>query len=82
MFKAKRMPDGVEKDNKIKGAMMLYNVLDSNSIISMSMCSSGRFSYNTAQGFARMANGKIIKGIIKMFDGVKAPALPKEKENK
>lgn len=82
MFKAKRMPDGVEKDNKIKGAMMLYNILDSNSIISMSMCSSGHFSYNMAQGFAHMANGKIIKGIIKMFDGVKAPALPKEKENK
>ena len=63
MKKAKRMPDGVEKDNKIKGALMLRNILDSNSLISMSMCSGGHFSYNMAVGFAHMANGKILKGI-------------------
>lgn len=67
MLKAKRMPDGVEKDNKIKGALMLYNILDSNSLISMSMCSGGHFSYNMAQGFAHMANGHIIKGIRAMI---------------
>lgn len=67
MAKAKKMPDGVEKDNKIKGALMLYNILDSNSIISMSMCSSGHFSYGMAEGFAHMANGHIIRGISAMI---------------
>jgi hypothetical protein len=83
MRKAKKMPEGIERDNKIKGAIMLHNILDSNSIVSMSMCSSGKFAYNLAEGFADMTNGKIIKGILKMSARVKAPKLPKDvKENK
>lgn len=83
MRKAKRMPEGVERDNKIKGAMMLYNILDSNSLISMSMCSNGRFGYNIAEGFAYMANGNIIKGIANMCKGIKPIEIPdKNKENK
>ena len=78
MKKAKKLPEGVERDNKIKGAMMLWNILDSNSIISMSMCSGGHFSYNMAKGFADMANSKIFAGIAKMCKGIKAPALPKK----
>ena len=81
MYKAKRMPEGVERDNKIKGAMMLYNVLDSNSLISMSMCSSGHFSYYMAKGFADLANGKLFKGLKNICTGVKAPGLPKECKN-
>ena len=82
MMKAKRLPEGVERDNKIKGAIMLHNVLDSDSLISMSMCSGGHFSYHMAEGFADMANGKILTGIKKMCKSIKAPALPKDKENK
>ena len=82
MMKAKRMPEGVERDNKIKGAIMLYNILDSNSLVSMSMCSGGHFSYHMAEGFADMANGKWISGVKKMCTGIKAPDLPKNKENK
>ena len=82
MMKAKRLPEGVERDNKIKGAIMLHNVLDSDSLISMSMCSGGHFSYHMADGFADMANGKILTGIKKMCKSIKAPALPKDKENK
>ena len=79
--KAKRLPEGVERDNKIKGALMLRNILSSNSLISMSMCSGGHFSYNMAKGFADMANGKIISGIRKMCVGEKTSARQKNKEN-
>jgi len=81
MAKAKKMPEGVERDNKIKGAMMLYNILDSNSLISMSMCSGGHFSYNMAEGFAHMANGNIIKGIASMCRGTE-PARTTEKQRR
>ena len=82
MAKAKRLPDGVERDNKIKGAIMLYNILDSNSLISMSMCSGGHFSFPMAEGFALLANGKFFKGIGKMCESVKAPTLPKDIKEK
>ena len=80
MLKAKFMKDGVEKDNKIKGAIFLKRILDSNSIITMSMSAGNSCPYNMAEAFVYFANGKIIKGLKHICNGVKAPALPKEKE--
>ncbi len=37
MKKAKKLPESVERDNKIKGAMFLKRILESNSVITMSM---------------------------------------------
>lgn len=78
MMKAKRMPEGVERDNKIKGALFLERILDSNSIITMSMSAGKSCPYNFAEGFMNLSNGKIIKGAMCFCKAVKAPALPKE----
>ena len=80
MRKAKKMPEGVERDNKIKGAIFLERILDSNSIITMSMSAGESCPYNMAEMFVHMANGRIIKGLKCWCSGVKAPALPKNKE--
>ena len=74
--KAKKMPEGTEKQNKIKGAKFLEIILDSNSIISLSMSSSGAFPYNFAQGFKELSNGHLFKGIGCFLKKIKAPALP------
>ncbi len=74
--KAKKMPEGTEKDNKIKGAIFLERILVTNSIRSMSMSSSGAMPYNFAEGFRDLANGHLIKGIKDFLRKIKAPALP------
>ena len=82
MRKAKKLPEGVERDNKIKGAIFLERILDSNSIITMSMSAGKSCPYNMAEMFVHMANGKIIKGLKCLCSGIKAPSLPKDKEKK
>jgi len=78
--KAKKFPEGTERDNKIKSALFLERALDSNSLISMSMSSGKAFPYHFAQGFAAAANGHLIKSIKSFCTGVKAPNLPKDEE--
>ena len=84
MKKAKNLPEGAERDNKIKGAMFLKRILDSNSIITMSMSAGKSCPYHFAKGFVDLANGRIIKGIKDFCSPVKTAALPKngEKEKK
>lgn len=82
MKKAKKLPEGIERDNKIKGAIFLKRILESNSIITMSMSAGTSCPYNFAQGFIHLANGHIIKGVKSFCSGIKAPALPKCKEDK
>ena len=81
MKNALKLPEGTERDNKIKGAMFLKRILESNSIITMSMSSGTNCPYNFAKGFADMANGRIIKGIKDFCSPVKTAALPKNKIN-
>ncbi|MGN0796629.1 MAG: glycoside hydrolase family 3 C-terminal domain-containing protein [Christensenellales bacterium] len=80
MKKALKLPEGTERDNKIKGAMFLKRILESNSIITMSMSGGKNFPYNFAQGFVNFANGRIIKGIKCFCTKIKVAKLPKEKE--
>ena len=82
MRKAKKLPEGAERDNKIKGAIFLERILDSNSIITMSMSAGASCPYNMAEMFVYLANGKIFKGLKCLCCGIKAPPLPKDKENK
>ncbi len=82
MKKAKKLPEGAERDNKIKGAMFLKRILESNSIITMSMSAGTYCPYNFAQGFVNMANGHLFKGIKCFCTKIKVPKLPKEKEEK
>ena len=81
MRKAKKMPEGAERDNKIKGAIFLRRILDSNSIITMSMSAGASCPYNMAEMFVNLANGRIIGGLKCLCTGIKAPSLPKDKEN-
>ena len=78
MLKAKMMKAGPERDNKIKGAIFLHRILDSNSIITMSMSAGASCPYNFANGFVHMANGNILKSLKSYLVGVQAPALPKD----
>lgn len=80
--KAKKLPEGVERDNKMKGALFLKRVLESNSIITMSMSGGKGFPYNFAQGFVNFANGHIFKGIKNFCSKIKVPELPRNKEDK
>lgn len=80
MKKAKKLPEGTERDNKIKGALFLKRVMESNSLMSMTMCAGKSFPYNFAQGFMFLANGKILKGIKCFCTEIKASALPKDKD--
>ena len=82
MKEAQKLPEGTEKDNKIKGAMFLKRILESNSIITMSMSSGTNMPYNFAQGFVNLANGRLIKGIKCFCTKIKVPALPKDEEEK
>ncbi len=77
MKKAKKLPEGAERDNKIKGAMFLKRILESNSVITMSMSAGKSCPYHFAKGFVDLANGRIIKGIKDFCSPVKVPALPK-----
>ena len=74
--KAKKLPDGTERDNRIKGAQAIEKMLDSGSLLTLSMASGGRFSYGLAVGFKEISNGHLIRGIKNMTKKIKAPALP------
>lgn len=80
MKKALKLPEGAERDNKIKGAMFLKRILESNSIITMSMSAGKSCPYYFAKGFVDLANGHIIKGIKDFCSTVKTAALPKDDE--
>ena len=82
MKKAKKLPEGTERDNKIKGAIFLKRILESNSIITMSMSAAKNCPYNFAQGFVNLANGHLFKGIKCFCTKIKVPNLPKYKEEK
>lgn len=75
---ASKMEDSIEKDNKIKGAIFLKRVLESNSLITMSMSGGKSFPYNFAQGFVELSNGHVIKAIRCFLNKIKVPKLPKE----
>ena len=81
MKKAKKLPEGTERDNKIKGATFLKRILESNSVGTMSMSAGKSFPYNFATGLIDLSNGRIIRGIKDMCSPIKAPALPKDENN-
>ena len=81
MKAALKMPEGIERDNKIKGAYFLKRILSSNSLISMSMSAGKSMPYNFARGFIELSNGHIFKGIKCFCTKIKVPKLPKEEEN-
>ena len=82
MKEARALPEGTEKDNKVKGAIFLRRILESNSLITMSMSAGRSMPYHFACGFRELANGHVIRGIRCFLSPVKVPKLPKESEEK
>ena len=80
MKEAKKLPEGKERDNKIKGAFFLKRILESNSLISMSMSAGKTMPYNFACGFMELSNGHLFKGIQCFCTKIKVPKLPKEEK--
>ena len=80
MKEAVKLPDGVEKENRIKGAIFLKRILESNSIRSATMCGGSQMPYNFAQGFAELTNGHLFKGIRCLMKKINVPKLPKEEQ--
>lgn len=76
--RARKLPEGTERDNRIKGAIFLKRVLESNSLMTMCMTGGKTFPYHLACGFVEMANGHILKGIFKMCNPPKVEKLPKD----
>ena len=77
---ALKLPEGIERDNKLKGALFLKRILESNSVISMSMSSGKSLPYNLACGFVELTNGHFIKGLKCIMTPIKVPTLPKNKK--
>lgn len=77
---ALKMPDGIDKDNRIKGAVFLERILSSNSVRSLAMCGGNRFTYTTAEAFVEIANGHLIRGLLKLTQKLDVPPLPKEEK--
>ena len=77
---ALKMPDGAEKDNKLKGARFLRRILESNSLRSMSMTAGNSLPYNFAEGFRELSNRHFIKGAKAFLKPIKVPKLPKEEK--
>ena len=74
--KAKKLPEGTEKENRIKGAVFLGHMLNSNSANSMAMCAGKTISYNITEGLVELANGHIFKALKCFLTKIKAPDLP------
>ena len=82
MKRAQKLPEGAERDNKIKGALFLKRILESNSLLSMTMCAGKACPYNFAEGMVELSNGHLFRGIKCFCTKIKAPKLPKEEEER
>ena len=74
--KAKKLPEGSERDNRIKAALSLKRMLESNSLTTMTMAAGTMFPYNFAEGFRDFANWHVIRGLKDFLTKIKAPKLP------
>ena len=76
--KAKRLPEGAERENMIKGAIFLRHMLESNTPQSMAMSAGKTISYNMAQALVHLANGRVFKAFGTLLKRIKAPRVPKQ----
>ena len=75
---ARKLPDGVEKENKLKGAVFMRKMIETNSPRFMTMASGKSIPYNMAQAFVELTNGHILKGIGLLLKKIDVPVLPKD----
>ena len=60
---AKKLPEGAERENRIKGAVFLKRIFDTNCMRTLSMSAGRLFPFNIAEGFVELGNGHVIRGI-------------------
>ncbi len=72
--KARKTKNPAERSGKIKAALFTRKIMETNSMRSLSMSSSGRLPFNVAEGIVHIANGKLFKGIAKLAGRIKDPS--------
>ena len=60
---AKKLPEGAERENRIKGAVFLKRIFDTNCMRTLSMSAGRSFPFNIAEGFVELGNGHVLRGI-------------------
>lgn len=69
--KAKKLPRGTERDNRIKGAIFLQRIFDTNCVRTLSLSAGKSMPWNIAEGFVQLGNGHFIRGIAAMCQSYK-----------
>lgn len=80
--KALRMPEGAARDNAVKGATFMKNILETSTLCSMTMAAGKYMPYNFAEAFMHFGNGKFWKGLLCFCKKIKVPKLPKRQKIK
>lgn len=68
---AKKLPAGPERDNRIKGAIFLHRIFDTNCVRTLSLSAGKSMPWNIAEGFVQLGNGHIIRGLAAMCKSYK-----------
>ena len=76
--KAKKLPAGSERDNRIKGAIFLQRIFDTNCVRTLSLSAGKSMPWNIAEGFVQLGNGHIIRGIAAMCKSYKIKGADKK----
>ena len=69
--KAKKLPAGPERDNRIKGAIFLQRIFDTNCVRTLSLSAGKSMPWNIAEGFVQFGNGHFFRGIAAMCKSYK-----------
>ena len=69
--KAKKLPRGTERDNRIKGAIFLQRIFDTNCVRTLSLSAGKSMPWNIAEGFVQFGNGHFFRGIAAMCKSYK-----------
>lgn len=69
--KAKKLPAGPERDNRIKGAIFLQRIFDTNCMRTLSLSAGKSMPWNIAEGFVQLGNGHLIRGVAAMCKSYK-----------
>lgn len=69
--KAKKMPCSTERDNRIKGAIFLQRIFDTNCVRTLSLSAGKSMPWNIAEGFVQLGNGHFFRGIAAMCKSYK-----------
>ena len=78
MRKAKKLPEGSDKDNAMKAALAMKRMMETNNPLGMTMAAGKMFPYNFAQGLVNISNWHLIRGVRDFCKKIEAPKLPIE----